>query len=388
MAQRRNDPRRRPTRHLSARGVALAALARVDDGAYANLVTGELLDATGLDQRDRGFVTDLVHGTVRMQRALDWAWGRFVRTEPDPQVRRLLRLGTYQLLIQRTAPHAAVSETVAEAPSWGRGFVNAVLRKVATDPDPRWPDTATELSYPDWIVTTLRRDLGETDAIAALRHMNLAPEVTSRSDGYRQDLASQWVAEAVGARPGDLVLDVCAAPGGKATLLATDPGVRVVAGDLRVHRAALIADNVDRLALADRVGVVVCDGRAAPFAPASFDRVLLDVPCSGLGVLHRRPDARWRISPHDVDDLVVLQRSLVSAAVEMCRVGGVIVVSACTLTDAESLGHDEWLAADHPELVAIDVPGAPWHPHGRGARLLPQTAGTDGMVLFRFRRTV
>jgi 16S rRNA (cytosine967-C5)-methyltransferase len=385
VAQRRVDQRRGPARELSARGVALAALARVDEGAYANLVTAEVLGSSGLDQRDRAFVTDLVHGTVRMQGALDWAWGRFVRTPPDPAVRRALRLGAYQLLIQGTAPHAAVAETVAETPAWARGFVNAVLRKVAADPRPAWPDLPTELSYPDWIVALLVRDLGEGDALAALRHMNQPPGVSVRDDGYRQDLASQWVAEAVEAGAGEVVLDLCAAPGGKATVMASG-GAMVVAADVRPHRTALIARNVSDLGFGSSVQVVVADGRHAPFRAGAFDRVLLDVPCSGLGVLHRRPDARWRITAADVDELVTLQRELIGAAISLCRPGGIIVLSACTLTAAESLGHDRWLASSHPGLIAIGPPGPPWRPLGRGARLLPQDAGTDGMALFRYRR--
>lgn len=385
-----SPPRRgRPPRGLSgsgtARGLALEALARVDDGAYANLVTAELLGRCRLDQRDRALVTDLVHGTVRMQRALDWAWSRHVRRTPDGETIRVLRLGTYQLIVQGTAAHAAVHETVALAPLRSRSFVNAILRRVADAGPPKWPDTATELSYPDWIVERLIGDLGESEALAALRAMNEPPSATPRADGYRQDLSSQWVAAAVGAQAGEHVLDLCAAPGGKATAMAAT-GARVVAADVRPHRARLITANVGALGLGDRVGVVVADGRRAPFPPTSFDRVLVDVPCTGLGVLHRRPDARWRVRADDLKELVVLQRALIDAGAGLVRPGGVLVVSACTLTAAESLGHDRRLAAERPELEALDPPGAPWRPLGRGARLLPQDAGTDGMVLFRYVR--
>ncbi len=156
--------------------------------------------------------------------------------------------------------------------------------------------------------------------------------------------------------------------------------------DVRAHRARLVTANVEQLGLAAGTAVLVADGRAAPFADGAFDRVLLDVPCSGLGVLHRRPDARWRIRGTDVDELVALQWSLIESGIRLVRPGGVLVLSACTLTDAESIGHDARLAAEHPELEALDPPAAPWRRHGRGARLLPQDARTDGMVLFRYVR--
>jgi 16S rRNA (cytosine967-C5)-methyltransferase len=115
--------------------------------------------------------------------------------------------------------------------------------------------------------------------------------------------------------------------------------------------------------------------------------VLVDAPCSGLGVLRRRPDARWHIRPHDVDDLARLQQELVDAAAALVRPGGTLTYAVCTLTDAETSDLDAWLAGAHPELDAVAPPGAPWEACGRGARLLPQRAGTDGMFVLGLRRT-
>jgi 16S rRNA (cytosine967-C5)-methyltransferase len=129
--------------------------------------------------------------------------------------------------------------------------------------------------------------------------------------------------------------------------------------------------------------VVVADGRLPSVRPRSFDRVLVDAPCSGLGALRRRPDARWRIEPDSIERLSALQRDLVDAAVGLLRPGGVLVYSACTMATDESLGIDEHLAARHPELAPLELPGDPWQPWGRGALLLPQTAGTDGMTILR-----
>lgn len=365
----------------TARRLALDALDRIErDGAYANLVLPELLGRSGLEPRDRHFATELVYGTTRMRRACDFLVDRFLARDLDVRVRNALRLGAYQLKMLGMAPHAAVGETVEVAPKAARGLVNAVLRRVAEAPVV-WPDDATRLSYPDWILDVLTADLGAAAAVAALEVMNTAPPVTERADGYVQDLASQWVAEAVGAEPGERVADLCAAPGGKATFLAAT-GAQVVAGDIRKARIGLIRANARK----GHLDVLVADAARPPFAPASFDRVLIDAPCSGLGTLRRRPDARWRMDADAPDRLGAVQRRLLDAAVELLRPSGRLVYSVCTLTDAETLSIDDHLASVRPDLVAEPPPDGPWEPHGRGARLLPQTAGTDGMYLLRLRR--
>ncbi len=351
------------TAGAAARRVALGVLARIeDDRAYANLVLGPELDRSGLELRDRALVTDLVYGTVRRRRSLDHLVDRFLTSPPPPAARRALRLGAYQLALRDDIPdHAAVSATVEATPKRFRGLVNAVLRKVATAPV-SYPDTATELSYPDWIVELLTRDHGAVRARAVLAAMNEPAPVTTRADGYVQDRASQWVVDAVDAGPGELVADLCAAPGGKATGLAA-AGATVVASDLRAGRVSLIADNATRLG-ASGVLPLVADATAPPLRPASCDRVLLDAPCSGLGVLRRRADARWRLDPGAVGRLAALQRDLVVAASDLVRPGGVLVLSVCTLDRDETIGVDDHLAAIRPGLEPIPPPGEPWEPWG------------------------
>ncbi len=373
-----------------ARRLALRVLVRIEGGAYANLALPGELARSGLPPRERRLATELVYGTTRMRRACDWLVGRHLRSQVlDPAVCSALRLGAYQLAFTRVPPHAAVSSSVGLAPERARGLVNAVLRRVAGDLPPTWPDRATELSYPDWVVAKLEADLGPERAGAALAAMNrpIAPVV--RADGYVQDRASRWVAELVGAQPGERVADLCAAPGGKATALAGPGGAEgpalVVACDLRPRRARLLARNARRLGR-DRLAVVVADGRHPPVAGATLDRVLVDAPCSGLGSLARRPDARWRVRPDDVDRLVGLQRQLLLGAAGLVRPGGVLAYSVCTLTRAETVEVDEWLASCRPDLVPLDPPGEPWAPWGRGGLLLPQATGTDGMYLLRLRR--
>jgi 16S rRNA (cytosine967-C5)-methyltransferase len=368
----------------TARSVALAALLRIEEGAYANLVVPSLLDESGLSGRDRGFVTELAYGTTRMRRACDWLVDRFVDRPLDPDVRAALRLGAYQLAFLGTPAHAAVSATVAEVGPRARGLVNAVLRRVAASPPPQWPDPPTRLSYPDWIVRRLADDLGVETAQAALEQMNVAPVVNEREDGYVQDEASQWVADWVGVQPGARVADVCAAPGGKATAMAAAGASLVAAVDVLPHRSGLVQANARRLELGN-VAVVQADGRRPPFRRGAFDRVLVDAPCSGLGVLRRRPDARWRVQPEAVERLAELQRELLAAAIPLVRPGGVLVYSVCTLTASESSAVDEGLAAAYPASTALPPPGPPWEPLGRGARLLPQAAGTDGMYVLGLR---
>jgi 16S rRNA (cytosine967-C5)-methyltransferase len=366
----------------TARSVAYEVLQRIDsDGAYANLALGPALERSTMESRERGFATDLVYGTTRMRRACDALVDRFVTQPPDAKTRTLLRLGAYQLAFADVPAHAAVGETVALAPRRTRGFVNAVLRKVATTPMV-WPSELTRLSYPDWIGELLIAELGEVDALAALARMNEPPPVTMRPDGYVQDESSQWVAAAVEAQPGELVLDVCAAPGGKATALA-GTGATVVAADVRPSRVRQVAANAQRVG-AD-VAVVTADARHAPFRHGSADAVLVDAPCSGLGVLRRRADARWRITPSDTTDLARLQREILGVAAELVHPGGRLVYSVCTLTAAESVDHPI------PEGFEPDPTPPPlgtWRAFRHGWQVLPQDADTDGMVLIRYRRTV
>lgn len=442
---RRHAPRRagrsapaaeRPTPR-SPRAVAIDVLVRVEDGAFANLaLPAALRHAATFSDRDRAFATELVYGTLREQRALDF------RIEPhltrplpalDPPVRAALRMGTYQLVHDIPA-HAAVGETVATVPARARGFVNAVLRRVATagtEPpaDTTVAATAIRASMPDWIAERFAADFDPATAIALLEAAAEPPLLTLRTadpagvaaeleaagarvepgvlmptalrvrgagdpkriaavaDGRAtpQDEASQAVAAIAAATitPGARVLDVCAAPGGKSLALAA-AGARVVSADLDPGRVRTLARNASRARTA--LDLLVADARALPLH-ATFATVLVDAPCSGLGVLRRRPDARWRLRPDDVDELARLQREILAATIPHVGPGGHLVYSVCTVTAAETIEVDEWLAQAHPELHAVPPPPAPWRPHGRGALLLPSAAGTDGMFVLTLRRS-
>lgn len=434
-------------RGSAPRALAIEALVRVEAGAWSNLLLPGLLSSSGLAPRDRGLVTELVYGTLRHQGQADHLLALVVDrplAALDAPVRAALRLGVEQLLTG-VPPHAAVGATVgALSGTAGRArpYANAVLRKVAAlGPPWRWPEgddpaaLAVRTSHPHWIVELLLRDLGADDALGALEAANVAPTVTLRPNRIRttaadlaaelsaagvevtpgglvpdalcvrgtgdlrrlpavaegratpQDQASQAVAEAMGAQAGEEILDAAAAPGGKATAMAeamADRG-RVFACDLRRARAERVAEAARRLGLAS-VHTVVADGRALPVRPGRFDRVLLDAPCSGLGVLRRRPEARWHLDPTDVPRLAALQRELLAAAAEAARPGGLVAYGVCTLTREETTEVDAWAAEARPDLIPVDPPGPPWRPKGRGALLLPQDAGTDGMFLLLLRR--
>ena len=371
-----DDPRR----------LALTLLRRIEDeGAFANLVVPSTLDRSDLSRSNRAMVTDLVYGTTRLRRACDALVDRHISSPPDAATRRILRLGAYQWGWGGVPAHAAVHETVSLAPRRVRGFVNAILRRTVEGPPPselKWPSLASQLSVPDWIYDLYVDEVGAEAAVASLARMNVPPAPVVRDDGYVQDRASTWVAAAVGAQPGELILDLCAAPGGKATALAA-AGATVVAADLRTQRAGLIAENAQRLGFSsDQLSVIAADGTLPPFAESQFDAVLLDAPCSGLGALRRRPDSRWRVEPRDVDVLSSLQQALIDSATTLVKPGGRFVYSVCTINASESIDHgmpSGWEVDDAP-------PEGQWQRFGHGWRVLPHDADTDGMVLMRYRR--
>ena len=368
----------------SARRVALDALRRIeDDGAYANLVLGPMLASSGLGDMDRRFVTELVYGTTRMRRACDSIIDRFVTSPPDDATRSVLRLGAYQLVFAGVAPHAAVGETVGLAPKRTRGFVNAVLRKVArlSVAEMTWPSDGARLSYPDWIVDTFRAEFGD-DALLALERMNQAPPVTERADGYVQDESSQWVAAAVEAHRANESSTSVRRPAARRRRSPT--AVRlVVANDQRFGRARLVQENAHMLDL--DVPVVVGDGVWPPFPAGSFDAVLLDAPCSGLGALRRRADARWRIGPATCVELAALQGR--SARRRRPNSSRPVVGSSTACARSPRRSRSTTRPRRASRSIRRPPPVGTWRPFGQGWRVLPHDADTDGMVMIRYRRT-
>lgn len=372
-----------------ARRLALAVLLDVD-GRGPTL--GDRLaapDVEALPPRERAFLHELVLGTLRRRGVLDAAIAPLVSKpldELDAPVRAVLRLAAHQVLHLRVPDRAAVSEAVdlaKERAPRGAGFVNAVLRRLAregppVEPDPQrdplaWLTTAGSL--PAWLAERWLARLGAADAIARARALSAEPPVTVRlnprhadaaaraaaagisleprtvtgafrvADGRVQELAgagvllaqdegSQLVAH-LAAAPGR-TLDACAAPGGKATLVADLVGSEgtVVAGELQPARLRTLAALVARWG-APNVRVVAADGLRPPFR-GGFDTVLLDAPCSGLGTLSRHPDIRWRVAPADLTRHAKRQGALLDALSQVVRPGGRLVYATCSSEPEEN----------------------------------------------------
>jgi 16S rRNA (cytosine967-C5)-methyltransferase len=472
-------PARTPRTDPARRAAYDVLRAVADRDAYANLLLPALLAERGLTGRDAAFATELAYGTLRGRGTYDAIVAACSdRDEIDPPVRDVLRLGAHQLLATRVGRHAAVATSVDLAkdvcgprPS---GFVNAVLRRVATRDLEAWiqlvaPDRsrdpsghlAVRYSYPCWIVDAFRDALGPAEIGDALAAGNIRPEVVLALSpaaepspaaapdpdvplpdgeptrwspyGFRlaggdpaplvasgraavQDEASQLAALAltrVGLAPkapqdplsGDdkLWLDLCAGPGGKARLLsglAAARGARLVASDVHPHRARRILDALRRAGSANPANhankgdhaVLAADGRQTPWPPGTFDRVLADVPCSGLGSLRRRPEARWRKTPADLAELAVLQRELLNAAIDSARPGGVVAYVTCSphlaetsdVVTAVARSRDDVTILDAPALLP-EVPALPGQ-DPRFAQFWPHRHGTDAIFLALLRR--
>jgi 16S rRNA (cytosine967-C5)-methyltransferase len=396
-----------------ARAAAYEVLRRVfEEDAYADRALRTASE--GLDDRDRALARRLAFGSVQRVRTLDHAietLGRRPVRKLDAPVLAALRLGAYQLAYLDGVPrYAAVNESV-ELVRRARleravPFTNAVLRRIADGIDgllASLPEGPLKHSYPDWIWDVWRRDLGEGAALALMRVQNEPPPVVVRHvrglapDGAATDVpgayevarvdedalaagriwpqsrASQVAALCVRSSEGERVLDLCAAPGGKTSMLAGE----VVAVEVNEARARELEENLRRLGR-DDVRVVVADGRALPPDLGGFDRALVDAPCSGLGVLASRADLRWRSRP-----LPELQLELLRAAAERVRPGGTVVYSVCTINADES---EAVVAASGLEVEPIEE----WQQFRHPARpeflqTLPHLHRTSGFFVARLR---
>ncbi len=434
-----------------------------ESDAYANLLLPTAIGRAGLDAADAGLATELTYGTLRRQNSYDAIIALAAdrpTSQIDTPVLDAIRLGVHQLLSTRVASHAAVNESVELARrAAGRGaagFTNAVLRRVSRDTPGEWMTRIAETarsdderlglvtSHPVWVVRAFRRALaaeGRPEELEALLTAdNASPRVTLAAlpglgtipDGARrtpfsplgfrsgggdpehlvaaadgrirvQDEGSQLAALALTrARPvadGERWLDLCAGPGGKTAVLAAEAlahGARLEANEVNPARAGLVRRSVAAVPL--DVPVSEEDGRTR--APGGgYDRILVDAPCTGLGALRRRPEARWRKSPADVATLVELQRDLLQAAIDGLATGGIVAYVTCSPHLAETAGVVADVLRDRgDEVTELDAravitglstsdPGLLPQLDGSGrAQLWPHRHNTDAMSISLLRR--
>ena len=434
----------------SARQVAFEALLKVHrDGAYSNLAVDSLLKDSGLDERDRAFVCNLVYGTLDRLMLIDYNLGLYLNQpvrKLKPELHTILRMGAYQLLFMDKVPsRAAVNESVNLAKvnksSFAASLVNAVLRRVSDnglrlpegdDKDPNF--LSIKYSCPEWILSLWIDAYGFDNAVALAEKALEAPNVVIRANTTRisadeliwklaeegvisektevskdalilsntgsveeleaykeglfhaQDLASQICCKALEAKPGDTVFDMCSAPGGKTFTIAEtmeNKGV-VRAFDVYQSRVELIKSGANRLGL-ENVFSYLSDASIFNENYGFADKILCDVPCSGLGIIRRKPEIRFK-SRNDIDNLPELQYRILCNSVKYLKDGGRIVYSTCTLNPKENSEVCDRFLSEHPEFSAVEImPEIPrYSADDKYLTLMPHLHSTDGFFVAAF----
>ncbi|WP_170242893.1 16S rRNA (cytosine(967)-C(5))-methyltransferase RsmB [Streptococcus suis] len=428
----------------TARGLALAVLTEVfEQGAYSNIALNKALEGTNLSAQDKGLATELIYGTVSRKITLEWYLAHFIddRDKLDSWVYYLLMLSLYQLLYLDKLPvHAVVNEAV-ELAKRSKGtdkFVNAILRKIsqAALPDPasikrKNKRLSVQYSVPVWLVQTLVAEYGDERAekiFASLHQRNkasvrvtdtsclddlqaalgvershLSPVGLVKSNGHFagteafksglltiQDETSQLVAPTLQLEGYEVVLDACAAPGGKTCHMASylDSG-KVVALDLYDHKLALIQENADRLGLSDKIETQKLDASRVHevFGPDSFDKILVDAPCSGIGLIRRKPDIRYNKAGQDFEALKKIQLQILDSVCQTIKKGGIITYSTCTIIARENQEVLREFLDSHPdfEQVALTHPESSIVTDGM-ILITPELFQTDGFFIGQLRR--
>ena len=380
---------------------------------YSNLLLPQALTSSTMDERDRGFTTELVYGTLRMQGLYDYIFTQISDrkwSEVDADIVDLARMGAHQIFSMRTPIHAAVSATVDVARKQlgeSKGsFINALMRKAGAKELSEWiaplanisdpvARLAIQHSHPEWIVSAyldLLKDISLVEAELISNNTPAQPTLVSwPGDSTQEDLValggtatsySQYGARFSGA-PGSLeiirhrkagvqdegsqlvasifasasadaqsTLDLCAGPGGKAALLShliEQRGGDFVANEISEPRAKLVKNVIGKF------GVIVGDGRKIAEQERTFDAILADVPCTGIGALRRRPEVRWRRTIKDLSPLLTLQMELADAAVSVLNPGGFFGYATCSPHFAETTGQVKQILKKHPELQLLDI---------------------------------
>lgn len=428
----------------TARSLALTVLEQVfDQGAYSNIALNKALESSPLSTQDKGLATELVYGTVSRKITLEWYLAHFIedREKLDTWVYYLLMLSLYQLVyLDKLPPHAVVNEAVniAKRKPGTDKFVNAILRKMSqsTLPNPaeikrKNKRLSVQYSVPVWLVQTLIAEYGDERAErifqslhtrnkASVRvtdsqrveqlaeeldaqHSQLSPVGLVKSQGHFagtdyfkeglitiQDETSQLVAPTLDIQGDEMILDACAAPGGKTCHMASYlTNGKIVALDLYDHKLALIEENAQRLGLADKIETKRLDASRVheEFGSDTFDKILVDAPCSGIGLIRRKPDIRYNKASMDFDSLKTIQLQILDSVCQSLKIGGIITYSTCTIIKKENREVIQEFLHQHPnfEQVMLDHPKTDIMVDGC-LLITPEQYQTDGFFIGQLRR--
>jgi len=400
-----------PSKNFHVRQAAVSALRAWAKGHdYAESLVERHAQRRMLSSADRALLQAILFGVLRHRRVLDHWIGKLRHGKLDADTRDILRVGLCQILILNIPDHAAVNETVEAGKTSVRPLINAVLRK-AISSRKRLMEELDDMppavlhSHPDWLYNRFRKSFGKETAIAIMEWDNQPAETFFRlnplaaapeeipgepldhapgyfeltgklptqllTEGklYIQDPATRHSVELLNPQPGEKILDACAAPGGKAFLIAAalGGGAGLTCTDSNEKRLPRLEENLSRLHIqADEISVHDWRKPAPERFHGAFDAILLDVPCSNTGVIRRRVDVRWRLQPSDIDDLAVIQTEILNNALPCLKPGGRIVYSTCSIEDAENTDLVKAFAVTHGLKL------------GKTIRILPTEHGTDG----------
>ena len=408
----------------TARGLALSILGEIfQDGAFSNIALKKSLGKATLSDVDKSLVTEIVYGTVSRKLTLEWYLSHFVadRDQVDPWIYHLLLMSLYQFVyLEKIPPHAVVHEAVELAKQRKKGsekYVNALLRKMLREELPSIDQIkrinkrlSIRYSFESLYVRNkasvrvvnldqkeeIKEQLQASDSLLASTALVKENGYFAGSDYFKQgkltiqDETSQLVAPALEVQPSDQVLDACAAPGGKTTHLASYlVDGKITALDLYDHKLQLIQENAERLGVADKIQTKKLDASQVfeAFGADAFDKILVDAPCSGIGLIRRKPDIKYNKDNADFAYLQAIQLEILDGVCQSVRKDGIIVYSTCTIIGEENFDVVDQFLETHPnfELVPLD--------HERkdilkdGCILItPELYGSDGFFISRFRR--
>lgn len=431
-------------KHETARSLALSVLEDVfDQGAYSNIALNKALESSRLSAQDKGLATELVYGTVSRKITLEWYLAHFIedREKLDSWVYYLLMFSLYQLVyLDKLPTHAVVNEAVTLAKR-GRGadkFVNAILRKISQSTLPNPADIkrknkrlSVQYSVPVWLVQTLIAEYGDERAERIFQSLHIRNKASVRvtdsqqldrlaeeldahhsplspvslvkphghfaaTDHFKeglitiQDETSQLVAPTLKIQGEEQILDACAAPGGKTCHMASYlTSGKVIALDLYEHKLALIEENAQRLGLADKIETKRLDASRIheEFGPDTFDKILVDAPCSGIGLIRRKPDIRYNKAAMDFENLKNIQLQILDSVCQSLKIGGIITYSTCTIIKKENQEVIHEFLHRHPnfEQVMLDHPKTDIMVDGC-LLITPEQYQTDGFFIGQFRR--